>query len=69
MQIEICTFRHVRHAGAQFVEALCYKSKVAGSIPDEVIGFFNLPNPSCRTMALGLAQPLSEMIIRNLRGG
>jgi hypothetical protein len=26
---------------------------VAGSIPDEVIGFFNLPNPSSRTMALG----------------
>jgi hypothetical protein len=28
--------------------------KVAGSIPDEVIGYFNLPNPSSRTMALGV---------------
>jgi hypothetical protein len=27
--------------------------KVAGSIPYEVIKFFNLPNPSSRTMALG----------------
>jgi hypothetical protein len=26
--------------------------KVAGSIPDEATGFFNLPNPSSRTMAL-----------------
>jgi hypothetical protein len=28
--------------------------KVAGSIPDEVFGFFNLPNPSSRTMVLGV---------------
>jgi hypothetical protein len=27
--------------------------KVAGSITDEVIEFFTLPNPSSRTMALG----------------
>jgi hypothetical protein len=27
--------------------------KVAGSIPSEVIGFLNWPNPSSRTMALG----------------
>jgi hypothetical protein len=27
--------------------------KVAGSIPDEDIGFFNLPNPSSSTVALG----------------
>jgi hypothetical protein len=30
--------------------------KVAGSIPDEVIGFFNTHNPSSRTMALGSTQ-------------
>jgi hypothetical protein len=35
--------------------------KVAGSIPDEVIGFFNWPNPSSRTVALGSAQSLTEM--------
>jgi hypothetical protein len=43
--------------------------KVAGSIPDEVIGFLNLPNPSSRTMALGSTQPLTEMSTRNLPGG
>jgi hypothetical protein len=43
--------------------------KVAGSIPDEVIGFFNQSNPSSRNMALGLTQPLTEMSTRNLSGG
>jgi hypothetical protein len=28
----------------------------------------NLPNPSSRTMVLGLTQPLTEMSTRNLRG-
>jgi hypothetical protein len=37
-------------------------------IPDEV-DFLNLPNPSSRTMALGLTQPLTEMSTRNLPGG
>jgi hypothetical protein len=31
--------------------------------------FFNLPNPSRRTMALGSTQPLSEISTRNLPGG
>jgi hypothetical protein len=35
---------------------------------DEV-DFFNLPNPSSRTMALGSTQPLTEMSTRNLSGG
>jgi hypothetical protein len=39
-----------------------------GSIPDEVIGFFNWPNPSSRTMSLGSTQPLTEMSTRNLPG-
>jgi hypothetical protein len=43
--------------------------KIAGSIPDEVIEFFNWPNPSSRTMALGSTQPLIEMSTRNLPGG
>jgi len=41
-------------------------SKFAGSIPDGVIGFFNLRNPSGRTLALGLTQPLTEMSTRNV---
>jgi hypothetical protein len=36
-------------------------------IPDEV-DFFNLSNPSSRTMALGSTQPLTEMSTRNLPG-
>jgi hypothetical protein len=43
--------------------------KVAVSIPNEVIGFFNSPNPSSRTMALGSTQPLTEMSTWNLPGG
>jgi hypothetical protein len=35
---------------------------------DEV-DFFNLPNPSNRTMALGSTQPLTEMSTRNLPRG
>jgi hypothetical protein len=37
-------------------------------VPDEV-DFFNLPNPSSRTMALGSTQPLTAMHIRNIPGG
>jgi hypothetical protein len=37
-------------------------------VPDEV-DFFNLPNPSSRTMALGSTQPLTEMSTRYLPGG
>jgi hypothetical protein len=43
--------------------------KVAGSIPDEIIGFSNRPKPSSRTMTLGSTQPLTEMSARNLPGG
>jgi hypothetical protein len=31
--------------------------------------FFNWPNPSSRTMALGSTQPLTEMSTRNIPGG
>jgi hypothetical protein len=40
--------------------------KVTGSSPDEVIGFFNLPNWNRRTMALDSTQPLIEMSTINL---
>jgi len=35
--------------------------KVAGSIFDGVIGIFHSHNPSVRTIALGLTQPLTEV--------
>jgi hypothetical protein len=57
------------HAVAYLVEALCYSQKVAGSNPDEVDFFFNLPNSSNRNMALGSTKPLTEMSTRNLPGG
>jgi hypothetical protein len=43
--------------------------KVAGSIPDGVNGIFHGHNPSGRTMALGLTQPLKEMSTRNISLG
>jgi hypothetical protein len=42
---------------------------VASSIPDEVTGFFNRPNPSGHTMALGSTHHLTEISTRNLPGG
>jgi hypothetical protein len=42
--------------------------KVAGSISDEVIAFFNWLYPCSRIMALGSTQPLTEMSTRNVPG-
>jgi hypothetical protein len=43
--------------------------KVADLIPDGVIGIFHWHNPSGRTIALGLTQPLTEMSTRNISCG
>jgi hypothetical protein len=43
--------------------------KVAGSIPDGVIGIFHWHNPSGLTMALGLTQPLTKMSTRDISWG
>ena len=43
--------------------------KVAGSIPDGVIGIFYWHNPSSRTIALGSTQPLTQMSTRNISWG
>ena len=43
--------------------------KVASSIPNGVIGILRWRNPSGRTMALGLAQPLAEIGTRNISCG
>jgi hypothetical protein len=42
--------------------------KVMGSIPDDITGFFNWPNPYSRTMTLGSTQPLIQKTIRKLSG-
>jgi hypothetical protein len=51
------------------VQGLRWKPEGRGFNSDEVIGFFNWPNPSSRIMALGSTQPLTEMSTRNLLGG
>jgi hypothetical protein len=43
--------------------------KVAGSIPDGVIGILHWHNPFGLTMALGSAQPLTEMSTRGISWG
>jgi len=55
------------HAVAHLVEAT--SRKVAGSIPDGVIGIFHWHNTSGRTMAVGSTQPLTEMSTRNISWG
>jgi hypothetical protein len=45
-----------------------HKHKVMGSIPNEVIEFFNKRNFSSHTMGLGSTHPLTEVSIRNLPG-
>jgi hypothetical protein len=54
---------------AQPVKAMLQSEKITGTIPDAVIGFFNLPYPSSCTMALGSTEPLTKMITRNLHSG
>jgi hypothetical protein len=54
------------HAVAQWLRHCSTNQKVAGSIPDGVIGIFHLHNPSGDTMVLGSTQPLTEMNTRNI---
>jgi len=56
-------------AVAQWLRCCATNWKVAGSIPDSVIGIFYWHNPSDRTMALGLTQPLTEMSTRSISWG
>ena len=53
-------------AVAQWLRCCATSRKVAGSIPDDVIGIFHLYNPSGRTMVLGSTQALTEMSTRNI---
>jgi hypothetical protein len=54
---------------AQWLRYCATNRKVAGSIPDPLIGIFHSHNPSDRTMALGSTQPLTEMSTREFPGG
>jgi hypothetical protein len=55
-------------SGISWIKHYAKSRMVAGSIPDEVIGFSKVPNPSSRTMILGSAQPLTDMSTRNIPG-
>ena len=58
------------YAVAQLVEALRYKSEGHGFwFPKVSLEIFHWHNPSGRTMALGLTQPLTEMSTRNIFWG
>jgi hypothetical protein len=57
------------HAVTYLVEALRYKPEVRGIESRWGGFFFNLPNPSSRTMALRSTKPLTEMSTRNLPWG
>jgi hypothetical protein len=54
---------------AQCLRYCATNRKVAGSIPDGVIGIFHWHDPSDRTMALGSTQPLTEMSTRSISWG
>ena len=54
---------------AQLVEALRYKQEGRGFDSRCVIAIFHWHNPSGRTMAQGLTQPLTEMSTRNISWG
>jgi hypothetical protein len=54
---------------AQLLRYCATNRKVAGSIPDGVIGIFHSHNPFDRSMALGSTQPLAEMSTRSISWG
>ena len=56
-------------AVAQWLRCCATNRKVAGSIPDGVIGIFHGHNLSERTVVLGSTQPLTEMSTRSISWG
>jgi hypothetical protein len=69
INVSFCTFIYDQSCFTNGAHGGVTSRKVAGSIPDYVIGIFHLHNPSGRTMALGLNQPLTEMSTRNISWG
>jgi hypothetical protein len=53
---------------AQWLRCCATNRKVAGSIPDGVVGLFHSHNPSDRTMALGSNQPLTNEYQEHILG-
>ena len=71
LHVDIYIFSTIgwRTAVVQWFGLCATNRKVAGSIPDGVIGIFHWYNPSDRTMAPGSTQPLTEMSIRSISWG
>jgi hypothetical protein len=63
--LRVSTYTRKRSRLRQYITS----RKIADSIPDEVIGFFNLPNSPSRTVTLESSQPLVEIRTRNLPVG
>jgi hypothetical protein len=63
---KLCIFTIVTTRWRSCLRHCATSRKVAGSIPDGVIGIFHRQNPSGRTMALELTQPVTELITRNI---
>jgi hypothetical protein len=59
----------MEHEVAQWLRYCATNRKVAGSIPDGVIGIFHWHNSSGRTMTLRSTQPLTEVSTRNISWG
>jgi hypothetical protein len=57
------------HEVAQWLRHRATNRKVAGSIPDGVIGIFHWHNPSGCTMAPASTEPLTEMSTGNISWG
>jgi len=60
---------HVTRDGAVGCGTALQDRKVAVSIPECVIGIFHWHNPSGRSVALGLIQPLTKISTRNISFG
>jgi hypothetical protein len=56
------------HSSVSWLRTYATSRNVVGLSRDEVIGIYNWPNPSNRTMALESIQPVTEMSTRNLPG-
>jgi hypothetical protein len=67
--VEPCVFGGHAACGAVCWDTALQVGKVAGSILDGVIGIFHWHNPSGRTIALELTQPLTEISSRNISWG
>jgi hypothetical protein len=67
VSLELCVDHYLLgNAVAQWLRYCATNFKVAGLIPDGVIGIFHWHNPSDYTMALGSTLPLTEMSTRSI---